>query len=131
MARSKSLEAINLDNLSEQDIYYVATALLYTLKNNQKYKITSELFYLLDYKNFINLIKYFGGEIIRIPSQDELSDILKLLMVHQVYYIEKKPWKMALEKAGYSEEDSKAVARKLDTLEKQLEGIKIGNRKYR
>lgn len=121
---------LDLNYLNSSDLYSVASSLLYSLKDTPKYSIISELFYLLDYDSFIKLIKYYGGKIIRIPSSDEISDLLKILLVYQYYEAEGQDWKVSLKKAGYDESQTNQVRAKLAHLKNILEEQKLGGRDY-
>jgi hypothetical protein len=122
---------VNFDELNRQDIYSVASALLYLLKDNPKYKSISELFYLTDYDSFIRLIKYFGGQEIRIPTFEELDEVLRMLLVYQYSEVEGLPWKEVLDKSGIPEEESLSTRSKLIVLKKFLGEYKIGGRDYK
>ena len=96
---------LSLDHFEKQDIFSVATALLYTIKDIPKYKTVSELFYILDYDSFLKLIKYFGGMEIRIPSSKEVASLLRVLLLYQYYDVDKMDWQSAMRKAGFSPEE--------------------------
>lgn len=121
---------INLDGLSREDVFAVATALLYSLKDHPQYSIVSELFYILDYDNFIRLIKYFGGCEIRIPSSEEINNTLKLLLLYQYREVEEFSWEDSLKKAGIPESDSRSARTKLNSLIRILKSQEVGGRNY-
>jgi len=120
----------DLDRLSKRDTYSIATALLYLLKNSHKYEITSELFYLLDKDSFLNLIKYYGGKTIRIPSSDEISNVLKVILLFQYYKIEEMSWEDSLQMAGYDESESLSARSKLIRLERLLKTTNHDRKDY-
>lgn len=121
---------INLDKLKREDLFSVATALLYLLRGTPQYSTMSELFYILDYDNFIKIIKYFGGQVIRIPSSEEISDTLKILLLYQYREVEELDWKESLAKAGIPESESRSARGKVTHLRKILNSQEIGGRKY-
>lgn len=121
---------ISLSGLEKEDVFSVATALLYTLKDTPEYSVVSELFYILDYDNFIKLIRYFGGLEIRIPSSAEISELLKVLLLYQYRNVEELPWKEALSKADITEDESCLYRAKLIALSKILKSHNIGKRSY-
>ena len=123
-------EFLNLDLLTQEDTASVAIALLYTLKNNPKYSILSELPYIVDYQNFINLVNYYGGMEIRIPTSEELTDIVKILLLYQNYKVKNKSWADALRLSGFSSEESNSARGKLTVFEKMLKSQEIGGRQY-
>lgn len=122
---------VNFDLLKKEDAYSIATALLYSLKDIPRYSTTSELFYILDYDNFIRMIKYFGGQEIRIPTSDEIGQMLKVLLVYQYYEVEELPWQTSLHKAEISIEESSAYRARLTHLKKLLSQQEIGGRDYK
>lgn len=119
-----------LNRMKEPDIYSVLCGLLYELKDDPDYAILSELAYLLDNKSFINLIQYFGGQTVKIPTVDEVKECIQLLLLYQYVNIEKKPWKDALVMAGFSTSRGKYAHIHLDKLEKLLNNYNYGNRNY-
>ena len=125
-----SMIPINLDNLKREDACSVATALLYSLRGTPQYSVISELFYILDYDNFIRFIRYFGGMEIRVPSSEELLDNMRSLLLYQYRIIDELEWSEALSKAGYSESESSSAKMKLNHLIKLLESQEVGGREY-
>lgn len=121
---------MSLDGLEKEDVYSVATALLYSLKDSPKYSIVSELFYILDYKNFLNLIRYFGGMEIRVPEASEINDLLRVLLLYQYRKVDELGWEESLIKSGFSLEDSNSARAKLTQLEKILKSHDVGRRSY-
>lgn len=121
---------VNLNGLEKEDVFSVASALLYSLRNTPKYSTISELFYILDYDNFIKLIKYYGGETVRIPSISEISETLRLLVLYQCRVVEEMSWEESLKKAGIDEENSMTYRAKLDYVRRLLDKLEIGGRHY-
>lgn len=117
---------VNLDNLEKRDVFSVATALLYTLKDVPKYRTTSELFYLLDYDNFLKLIKYFGGKEIRIPTAQEIDSLLNILLLYQYYDIEKLDWSTALARAGFTPDEGNKARKCLTIFRDLLKDVRVG-----
>ena len=121
---------INLESLKKEDLFAVATALLYTLKDSPKYSTMSELFYILDYENFIRLIKYFGGKEIRVPSSEEIGDMMKTLLLYQYREVEGYSWEEALIKSEVPESESKSARYKVNELSRIIKSQEIGGRRY-
>ncbi len=125
------MNSVSLDMLTKEDTVSVAIALLYSLRNVPKYGVLSELPYLVDYSSFMNLIKYYGGMNIRIPTIEEVTEAFKVLLLYQYNDIDKLDWKDALHKAGYDETtDSLSARTKLHHLRKILKTQEIGGRSY-
>lgn len=79
--------------LDTNDLYFVALLLLDKLKGTKKYNILAELSYLLDIQSFMNLIFYFEGLTITIPTREELRQSLSMLTLYYNYEILKKSWR--------------------------------------
>lgn len=50
-----------LNNLKEQDLYSLSLFCLYKLMGTNEYSSLSELAYILDKDNLLNLCEFFGG----------------------------------------------------------------------
>jgi len=115
-------------DITKDDVYYMALMLLYFLREEKKYATISELIYILDRKNFLNLIEYYGGQEIYIPEKEEISTALKTVLLYQYRVLNKMPWSEALKKAGFSASES-ANARGLYVgLQSVLEKTSVGSR---
>lgn len=121
---------INLDNLQKEDLYSVATALLYTLKDTPQYSTMSELFYILDYPNFIKLIKYYGGQEIRVPTHEEINEMLTVLLLYQYREVEELSWDECLKKVNADPDQSKSLRGKVNALSSLLKSQDVGGRDY-
>lgn len=116
----------NLDRLSKEDSTSIAISLLYTLRGFPQYTITSELAYLLDQKSFINLLKYYGGKTIRIPSMEEIENIMKVLLLYQYYEVNHNSWSESLKLSGFTEDESNSARAQLSNFNKLLKTLEIG-----
>ena len=76
------------------DLYYISLLLLDRLgESKSKYSATAELAYLVDLKSFLNIVYYYGGKTIRIPTPDELQNNLRLISLYYYYDIKGFGWK--------------------------------------
>ena len=116
----------DLQKLNQKDMYAIVCETLFTLKDNPKYSVMSELAYLLDKSSFINLIKYFGGMSIDIPTADEFRKTIKLILLYQYFHVENLSWKTSLEKAGYDMYETRQAQKQLMEFSNVLENIKLG-----
>lgn len=103
----------NIDKLNKEDTYALMMVLLYASKNNLKYSALNELAYILDEKSFKNFIKYYGGQVIRVPTYEEMQGALKTLLLYQFYKVENKDWQTALKMAGFSSSETFSAKRRL------------------
>lgn len=99
----------NLNNLKSQDIYSLILFVMYKLVGVPEYSALSELAYVLDKKNLLNLCEYFGGITIRIPTIDELESLMYSLLLYQYVKIDKMDYKDALALIGHESKDLRKV----------------------
>lgn len=98
-----------LDNLKERDLYSLSLFCLYKLISVPEYSSLSELVYILDKPNFLNLCEYFGGQTIKIPTIEELQSTVYSLLLYQYVKIEHMDYDKALELIGHESKDLRAV----------------------
>ena len=80
-------------NLTEQQDFSYLLQLMMPLYQENAYALLPELFTILDYKKVIELSKYMGGETVRIPTIQELSESLESLQwFYDVYINKSKPY---------------------------------------
>lgn len=103
----------NIEKLNKEDTYALMMVLLYASKNNPRYSALNELAYLLDEKSFKNFIKYYGGQIIRVPTYEEMQNSLKTLLLYQFYKVENQDWQTALKLAGFEPAETFSAKRRL------------------
>ena len=72
----------NLQNLKQKDVFNIMLFVLYKLKDIPDYKVLSELSYLVDKEALLNICQYYGGMTIRIPTIDELNNVLNALTLY-------------------------------------------------
>lgn len=70
-----------LEELNEDDIYSELSQAMYKLSENPSYLVLSRLVYLLDNKSFLNLIKYFGGKTITLPTLSQYKILTKAFIL--------------------------------------------------
>lgn len=119
-----------VSKMTEQDVYSILLSFMYDLRKVPEYTTLSELCYLLDVESFMKLLKYFGGQTIKIPTKEEFSDIIQVLLLYQYAEIEKRPWKDAVALAGYDSNRGKSAKNKLEKLKETFEKYNFGNRTY-
>ena len=79
MGRSTIIKA--LEQLDKKDISSLILFSIFKLKEIPQYATLSELVYLLDEKSFSNLLNYFGGKTITIPTAKEFNEIVSALLI--------------------------------------------------
>lgn len=85
-----------LEKLTQVDIWSLMLFVLYNFQKIPEYSALSELSYVLDQKNLLKLCEYFGGQTIKIPTIDELEQLLYGMLLYQYVDIEKLSEKDAL-----------------------------------
>ena len=78
----------NIENLKQQDFYSLLLFALYKLNNVPEYSALSQLSFVLDKDNLLNLCEYFGGATIRIPTTKELESLTYSLLLYQYVKID-------------------------------------------
>ena len=91
----------DLKSLKETDIYSLVLFALYQITDNPKYSTLSELAYVLNNKDSLyNLLDYFGGVTLRIPTKQELQVVINALLIYQYVKIDKITFSVAINKIG-------------------------------
>jgi hypothetical protein len=112
----------------EQDIYALICSYLFDCCDVPQYSMICELAYLLDTKSFINLIKYFEGQEIKIPTKEEFQSCIKVLLLYVYHEVEGMKWKEALELAGFKTSEGRSAHNKLQKLVDVMNKYNYGNR---
>lgn len=86
--------------LKQKDIYTLLLFVLFKLRDIPEYSTLSELAYILDKKNLLQLCEYFGGLTIKIPTITELESIVYSLTLYQYINIEGKTMDEAIKLIG-------------------------------
>ena len=111
----------NIENLKQVDFYSVLLFALYKMNNIPEYSSLSQLAYVLDQKNFLNLCEYFGGQTIKIPTIQEMESLVYSLLLYQYVKIDGIKYEDALELIGHESCELRQVKKKYNALCKVLE----------
>lgn len=109
-----------LNKLHTADIYSLLLFVLYKFNEVEEYSTLSELAYILDKKNLLSLCRYFGGMTIRIPTTDELDDVIDTLILYQLVNIEKYTIDEAISKLGVEQGRTYKLRNKLAKVQEIL-----------
>lgn len=82
------------------DIWSLMLFTLYKIKDLPEYSSISELAYILDKDNMLKLCEYFGGLTIKIPTIDELEEIVYALVLYQYVNIDGMEYEEAVKLLG-------------------------------
>lgn len=110
-----------LEKLNKEDTYSTMMLLLFASCGNPKYALLNELSYLMDNKSFVNFLRYYEGQVIQIPTMDEINKSLRILMLHQYHNIEKKSWEESCRLVGLSSRECSGMKTALDKFVAELE----------
>lgn len=117
----------DLAKLNETDTYSLILFVLYKLRGVPEYSAISELAYVLDKQNLLQLLEYFGGLTIRIPTIEELEEIVQSLLLYQYVDIEHKDFDDALKLLGKKTTDVRIIKRNYNKIKELLEQYSFGN----
>ena len=98
-----------LTTLKERDLYSLSLFCLYKLIGTKEYSSLSELVYILDKENLLNLCEFFGGQTIYIPTPDELETLTYSLLLYHYVKVEHMEYTAALKLIGHESKDLRAV----------------------
>lgn len=85
-----------LESLKMTDVYSMILFALFKVKDVPEYSTLSELAYLLDQKSLFNLLDFYGGMTIRIPTTKEFKTILDALLLYEFVNLEHIEFNQAL-----------------------------------
>ena len=107
------------------DLYYLSLMILSAKIGTNS--ILPEIIFLLDEKSLNNLLCYYGGQTVKIPTLQDLRDSLYGILIYYYYDIQGNSWKESFKKMGleYSGELSWKLSKLRREVIKGLEGIKI------
>lgn len=77
-----------IESLKVTDVYSLILFALYQMKDIPEYSSLSEVVYLLDKDSLFNLLEYYGGTTIRIPTIKEFKLVLNGLLLYQFVNLE-------------------------------------------
>ena len=86
-----------------------------------EYSSLSQLSYVLDQNNLLNLCEYFGGQTITIPTIQEIESLVYSLLLYQYVKIDGIEYNDALELIGHKSCELRQVKKKYNSLCKILE----------
>lgn len=129
MSKTSNLSDIT-GKFSDPDVYSVICSFLYDLREDPKYSVLSELCYMCNKESFVNILVYLSNTTVRIPSAAEFVDCMRTLLLFQYFEVEGRPWKDAVEAAGFDPKSGKRARNKLDRIKDTLTKYNYGNRNY-
>lgn len=117
-------------NLKETDVYSLILFALYKLRDIPEYSAISELAYVLDKKNLLNLCEFFGGTTITIPTINELEDMMQALLLYQYVNIDGMEYDKAIELIGHKQGELRTVRKNYNNMCEVLDKYNFKSRSY-
>ena len=77
-----------LESMKGEDFYSLVLFALFNLQKIPEYSAISELAYILDGKNLFNLLEYFGGTTLRVPTLKDIRTVLYAMLLFQFVELE-------------------------------------------
>lgn len=94
----------DIEKLKVDDMYSLILFTLYKMQDEPEYSTLSELVYLLNEESLINLLDYFGGLTIKIPTMKEFRLILNALVLYKAVKLEGQDINKAIKDLNLKEE---------------------------
>lgn len=98
-----------LKKLKEIDIWSLMLFVLYNFQKIPEYSTISELAYILDQKNLLKFCEYFGGQVIKVPTIDQVEETILAMLLYQYIDVEKIPEQEAIELLRAEKSKEKAI----------------------
>ena len=117
----------NLDSLRETDQYSLLLFVLYKLTGIKEYAAVSELAYVLDKDNLLNLCNIFGGRTIRIPTLDELESLTHIVLLYKYVNNDDMEYDKAVKIIGFKSSELRHVKSMYLKICKILSTYKFGD----
>ena len=99
----------NIETLKETDFYSLILFTLFKMTEKPEYSSISQLAYILDKDNLLNLCAYFGGQTITIPTTYELESLVYGLLLYQKVKVDGMDYDEALALIGHESEELREV----------------------
>lgn len=96
-------------SLKDVDVYSLSMFALYKLTDIPEYTTIGELPYILDRENMLKFCEYFGGQVIKVPTVDEIHSIMYLLLLYQYVNIDGMDYEDAIKLIGYDSKELRSV----------------------
>lgn len=111
----------NIENLKQVDFYSLLLFALYKSTDIPEYSSLSQLAYVLDKNNLLNLCEYFGGQTITIPTISEMESLIYSLLLYQYVKIDGMDYEKACELIGHESTELRQVKKHFHELCEVLE----------
>lgn len=103
MIRKELREKLN--KLHVDDVYSLLLKCLYKLSRDENYSLLCNLAYTLDKDNLLNLLTFYGGTTITIPTLNEFKLVVYSLLLYEYINCEDYTFEEAFEKLNLSSDE--------------------------
>ena len=117
-----------LNNLKETDIWSFILFALFKIREVPEFAAISELAYILDKSNLLRLCTVFGGMTLKVPTIDELENIIYGLLLYQYIDIEHYSQEEALKLLSQDNIDMRCVRQLYVKLKDLLSSYELTSR---
>lgn len=83
-------------SITESSDFYLLLELMVPLYKEEKFAWLPELFSILGHEKLLELAKYAGGETIKIPTVEQISDALEALDWYYLVYIKHSKYRKSI-----------------------------------
>ena len=115
-----------ISDFKDVDLYSLSMFILYKFIDIPEYSIVSELPYIMNKEDLLNLCNYFGGRTIRIPTTQELYSVMNLVLLYYYVKIDGKSFEDAFEEVGYKQSDRNTVTKAYHEIDEVLSKYQFG-----
>jgi hypothetical protein len=120
-----------MKSLSDQGVYSAILGFLFELRNVPEFSVLSELSFLTsNVDDFLNILEYFAGKTVKFPTESEIAESIQIIRLYQLYEIEKRPWKDAIQIVGFDTSSGKLAKNRLDRFKKMISEYNFSERSY-
>ena len=112
----------------DADMWSLILFALYKIKDLPEYSSISELAYVLDKENLLKLCEYFGGLKIRIPTIDELEELVYALVLYQHVNIDSMEYDEAVKMLGEKTSNFRSIKSSYEKICEILKNYEFSSR---
>ncbi len=117
-----------IKNLKTADIFSLLLFVLYKIRNIEEYSTISELAYVLDKNNLIKLCEYFGGMTIKVPTIDELENLINSMLLYQYINVDGYSYNEAIKLIGFDSTELRKVKKEYNKISEVLDNYTVVER---
>lgn len=111
------------DTLKKDEVYSIMCLMLYATSDNPRFATLNELAFLTDHKSFLNILKFYEGQTIQIPTLEESQTALRIILLYHYYYVEKDEYRIACDKVGIPKSERPSYLIHLENFCRKFEDI--------